>query len=284
MTDFNHGLMHRAPRPGDTIHDFSIVRRIGAGAMGVVYLAKEIKSGRIAALKLLSPLVTRDKTRRRFIREAQVVSRLRHPHIVEVYAIHESPDICYYAMEHIDGWPLSRVIQRLSSIQPPYPALTTIMKMEGRGDEDGALDPSTLAGDLSLASTLAGPRSHEESGEPKAKPLSKMMTDSANRTIVSDVWYVRQVAVMMRDVARALKYAHGTGIIHRDIKPDNLLLDQTGLLHIVDFGLARVLDHQSITLSGELMGTPLSVRHQRSQSPPVASASIIERTSTRSAW
>lgn len=259
MAYVDKGISRLMPRAGERLGDFEIVRRIGAGGMGVVYLARQLSSERLVALKILSPIVTRDKTRRRFLREAQAVASLQHQNIVRVYTIHEDEELCYYAMEFIDGWPLSRVISRLANTKPPFAGITAILKASAVEDEsDDSQEATTMALDARYSTVVI------DSGTPGRLPALRRATDphpsardQAADSIVSDVWYLRQVVVMMRDVAAALAYAHANGIVHRDIKPDNLLLDHTGVLHMVDFGLARILDQQSITLSGELMGTPL---------------------------
>ncbi len=228
------------PKAGDRIGEFEVVRRIGAGGMGVVYLARETASGGMVALKVFSAVMTREKTRQRFLREAESAARLDHPHIVAVRHIHSDEDLCYYAMEYIEGWPLSRVLQWLPRLREPPEAFLEAINQLGPETQPIDTEAKTVIGD-----------------QPKPSTVDTGDTRPVESNIARKPAYIRQIAAMMRDIARALHYAHGRGVIHRDIKPDNLLLDQKGQLHLTDFGLARIMDEESITLTGELMGTPL---------------------------
>ncbi len=69
------------------------------------------------------------------------------------------------------------------------------------------------------------------------------------------VQYMRLVARIGRDVAEALNYAHQNGIIHRDIKPSNLMLDQDATIWVTDFGLAKHMDEETQTKTGNIVGT-----------------------------
>ena len=69
--------------------------------------------------------------------------------------------------------------------------------------------------------------------------------------------YYENTARAFADVADGLQHAHAKGVVHRDIKPSNLILDPEGRLRILDFGLARLEGQESITISGDVVGTPL---------------------------
>jgi len=216
--------------------------------MGIVYQARKISTDTVVALKILSPSLTRQKSRQRFVREAEAAARLTHPHIVAVYDIHSEEDLCYYAMEYVEGWPLSRVIRTLPVSPASLESITQVMETEPLGH--GEVDPNART--MTPGHEAEMPTPPDQTGAYQKPAISGQTT-----TITSHPSYIREVVIMMRDVAQALDYAHTQGIFHRDIKPGNLLLDKEGTLHLVDFGLARVLDEENITISGELMGTPM---------------------------
>ncbi|UCD29836.1 MAG: protein kinase [Planctomycetota bacterium] len=239
--------MKLIPQPGDQIGGYEILRKLGAGGMGVVYEARKLPTQRLVALKVLSPAMTREKSRQRFLREAEAAARLKHPNIVAVYDIHSEEDFCYYAMEFVEGWPLSRVIRKLPTLKSAPESISQVMAIE-----------TDLAEEIDQDAETVTPGAERKPPPPTDKMEEYTRQEKIDTSsIVNNPSYIRQVATMMRDVARALDYAHGQGVIHRDIKPGNLLLDRTDTLHLVDFGLARILDEENITLSGELMGTPL---------------------------
>ncbi len=148
---------------------YSIVRELGRGGMGVVFLAREVALDRLVAIKLLPPsLATRAEFRESFLREARTAAQLSHPHIVSIYAVESGGDAVYFVMEYVAGETLGARLRRT-----------------------GAL-PS----------------------------------DDALR--------------ISQEVAWALAHAHARGVIHRDVKPDNILLeDGSDRAIVTDFGIAR---------------------------------------------
>ena len=217
--------------------DFEIVREIGRGGMGVVYEAIQLSLGRTVALKvLLSGATPEQRDIERFQREAQGAAQLDHPNIVPIYAQGEHVGTYYYAMQYIDGRSLDKVIT------------------DTRGVDFSTATPrefvTTLTADTGAALHLEGaePAERAEEGAPEVSPA---------RTTDLDRRYFRTVARMVAEASEALEYAHGEGVIHRDIKPHNLMLTSEGRLMITDFGLARFLDQPGVTVSGEMMGTPV---------------------------
>jgi eukaryotic-like serine/threonine-protein kinase len=100
--------------PEGPLGDFRLVREVGRGGMGVVYEAVQISLGRRVALKVLPFAAALDaKQLQRFKNEAQAAAHLQHPHIVPVYAVGCERGVHYYAMQFIDGQPISALIDEL---------------------------------------------------------------------------------------------------------------------------------------------------------------------------
>jgi len=237
--------------PFKRLGDFELLREIGRGGMGVVYEARQISLKRRVALKVLPPgLGLTGQAVQRFEREAQAAGKLHHTNIVPVYATGEDRGAHYYAMELIEGQPLSRVLDDLGLKRSnPLMEATVTQLMEG-GAEPRAAEPTSIEPSTSLSDTNTGGRQ----------------------------WF-DTVAKLLSDVADALHYAHDRGVIHRDVKPANLLLSHDGRLCIGDFGLARVAQEPGMTVSGSFLGTPAYM--SRSRWRPVGSSSTTGRTSTR---
>ena len=89
---------------GETIGPYEVLSELGSGAMGIVYLAQDVRLGRKIALKLLPPQFTNDKDRlRRFQQEARAASALNHPNILTVYEVEQRAGLHYIATEFVDG-------------------------------------------------------------------------------------------------------------------------------------------------------------------------------------
>ncbi len=232
--DADDGTRQGGEKPDDSVRgkrlgDFELIREIGRGGMGVVYEARQISLNRRVALKVLPPgLGLTDQAVKRFEREAQAAAKLHHTHIVPVYAIGQADGSHYYAMELIEGQPLSDVLRDLS----------------GAGSNPLMDQTVTKLGDAEQA------KSKTETTQSDSGITSLSDTQSGSRK-----WF-DAVAKLIADVADGLDYAHGRGVIHRDIKPANLMLSRGGHLSITDFGLARVAQEPGMTVSGSLLGTP----------------------------
>jgi serine/threonine protein kinase len=229
-----------------TLGDFRIMREVGRGGMGVVYEAEQISLGRRVALKVLPFASTLDpKQLQRFKNEAQAAAHLHHQHIVPVYATGCERGVHYYAMQYVEGQTLAALIAELR-------------RLAGRETESTQSAPSPVA---------------EPTGPyvPGALPSSSTPQPAALTTesSVKDPDFFRTVARLGVQAAEALEHAHQLGIVHRDVKPANLLVeafstvppltrevvDEGPHLWITDFGLAQVQSHASLTLTGDLVGT-----------------------------
>jgi WD40 repeat protein/tetratricopeptide (TPR) repeat protein len=206
--------------------EYRILREIGRGGMGVVYEAEQASLGRRVALKVLPFHSLLDSKRlERFLEEARAAARLSHPNIVPVYGVGEHLGMHYYVMQYIPGQGLNRVIEEVRRLR------------QAGGLAPGAADAASSSG---LAAGL-------ESGGVRG---------GRDR-------YFFNVARLVRDAALALDYAHGEGILHRDVKPSNLLLDPGGRIWLTDFGLAKVEGGDDLTKSGDFVGTILYMAPER---------------------
>jgi serine/threonine protein kinase len=214
--------------------DFEIGRELGRGGMGVVYEARQLSLNRKVALKVLSSgLGLSSRAVQRFRREAEAAAKLHHTNIVPVYATGEEAGAHFYAMELIEGPSLDQVIRQT------------------RAQRSSPSPNSTVTGPSAEASpelVQTGPYFEATTPPPAAELTSS--------SFGSGTGYFDTVARMIAEVADALEYAHQQGVVHRDVKPSNLLLAPAGRLSINDFGLARMLEQPGMTMTGEFVGTP----------------------------
>ncbi len=215
-----------APAGARTLGDFRLLRELGRGGMGVVYEAEQRSMGRRVALKILDPAITFSaKAVERFRREAQAAGRLHHTNIVPVFGMGEVDGVWYYAMEWVRGTTLAQVI-------------------EGLRRRAGAAACATEG------TVPAGARAETRAADDVPPDASGLSAPEPGR-----VWYTR-VATACAGVADALGVAHDAGVVHRDVKPSNLVFDAAGTLKVMDFGLAHVEGEASRTVTGDLLGTP----------------------------
>jgi serine/threonine protein kinase/Tfp pilus assembly protein PilF len=151
----------------ETIAHYRIIKKLGAGGMGEVYLALDTKLDRKVAIKVLRPdSLAEEKLKKRLLREAQAVAKLDHPNICAIYDVNEADSVTFIVMQYLEGESLAEKMVR----KP-----------------------------LELSTALA----------------------------------------VAEQAAEGLAEAHAHGIVHRDIKPQNLMITPKGQLKILDFGLAK---------------------------------------------
>ena len=118
------------------IGDFQIVKRLGAGGMGIVYLARQVSLNRLVALKVLGTSLTDHSEIARFQREAQAVARLEHPGIARIHFIGQDRQVCYIAMEYIDGASLRDVLKRLLTSREPSHSIDAVLAGTPSGQDE----------------------------------------------------------------------------------------------------------------------------------------------------
>jgi serine/threonine protein kinase/dipeptidyl aminopeptidase/acylaminoacyl peptidase len=205
---------------GQVVSHYRILSELGAGGMGVVYLANDTVLKRRVAIKMLNArhLSRKNEPHLRLLREARAVSQINHPNIATVYDYGETSDgQPFIVMEYVDGEPLSKLIERK--------ALT----IKGTVEIIGA-------------------------------------------------------------VTAALSEAHRRGIIHRDIKPSNIVLSHRDEVKVLDFGLAKQIENETLspdgstdlqsgfaakTREGAVLGTPLYLSPEQATGAPIDERSDI---------
>ncbi|MFP6766016.1 MAG: serine/threonine-protein kinase [Planctomycetaceae bacterium] len=208
---------------------YLLYEELGRGGMGVVFRALQTDLDRVVAVKmiLVNRLASPDDIRR-FYQEAQAAGRLSHPSIVRIHEVGAVHGQHFFSMDCIEGLSLSGLLA-MGSAQPD-----TVSVLQA---DDRSSHSRMPAGD----------------GNPQAvtNGSERLPPDGTHSFTFS------QAVRMLRDVARAAQYLHSQGIIHRDFKPSNILLDKSNQPFVTDFGLAKVFSSSSEdTDSGAIVGTP----------------------------
>lgn len=224
--------------------DFRLIREIARGGMGFVYEAEQVSLRRRVAVKIL-PLMSMldDRQLQRFKNEVQAMATLDHPHIVDVYHVGQENGIHYFAMRFIDGCSLATVIEQARSNADM-----------GNGSENtGNNTSSSHENPSSLGNGSDRDRDGDrlDQAHQATRPIASLSTSRA----AQPSRYYQQVAELVRQAAEGLAFAHQMGIIHRDVKPSNLLLDKSRHVWISDFGLARTQFDNRLTATGDVLGT-----------------------------
>ena len=218
-------LKHRpAKEEPRVLGDYEIVKEIGRGGMGVVYEARQISLDRQVALKVLPFASMLDhKQVVRFQNEARAAAQLHHPNIVPIHGVGRERGVNYFAMQFISGHSLRTVIDDYRDR-----FVETEEDSESESTEDDTIRNSTSDSASTVTATAV---SHRHPS------------------------YIQTVVSQAVQAANALAAAHECGVIHRDVKPSNLILDEDGKLWVTDFGLARIQSDNSFTQSGDILGT-----------------------------
>ncbi|RME02294.1 MAG: serine/threonine protein kinase [Planctomycetota bacterium] len=171
----------------DLIKNFEILERLGRGAMGVVYKARDLSTDQVVALKVLLPRYSNDvKFYRRFMREGYIATTLDHPNIVKAYEVGISEEYVYFSMQYVEGETIQSLLDRQGCLSVDY----------------------------------------------------------ALRVVI--------------EIAKALECAWRHQLVHRDIKPDNIIITREGKVKLCDLGIAKEVapGNPRFTPTDKIMGTP----------------------------
>lgn len=228
--------------PASRLGDFEILGEIGRGGMGVVYRARQVSLDRLVALKVLPASRQRHgASLERFLREARAAARLNHENVVPVYSHGECEGYYYYAMKLVEGVTLDLAIRS-------HPEL-----LSATHASSAAARRFSRTGPVTKSLVVPVPRA----ATPAAPGLATAASDEeASVNCDHTAQDYRHMANLLIGVAEGLAHAHDNGVVHRDIKPHNLILGHEQRLVITDFGLAYLVSEPHVTESGEVMGTP----------------------------
>jgi len=194
---------------------YRIIKEIGRGCFGIIYLSEEVDTGRLRAVKILLPAAAKDESlRHRLRREAKLASRLQNPHAVKIFDSGETDEgNVFVAMEYLQGEELSKLLRR-------YKRLTV----------------------------------------ERATNIAHQILDS-------------------------LEEAHSHGVIHRDLKPNNIFIcdvpSQADYVKVIDFGIAKVIgggdlvETTRLTFTGEVLGSPVYMSPEQCRSAELTAASDL---------
>ena len=217
---------------------YPILGVLGEGGMGAVYLAFDANLGRNVAIKIGHASMSSgasevgSRARARFEREIRAVAQLQHPGIVSIHDIGESEGRPYFTMDLVRGVTLAHIIEELRDRRLGFDQLTVGVLRE--------IVYSAVPPEASLAQD-----------EPFAGAT-----------------YVETICRWTLEIADALSHAHAHAIVHRDVKPANVMVGRDGRTKLFDLGLARLGEEPGLTRSGDLAGSPFYMSPEQVSGPP----------------
>jgi WD40 repeat protein/serine/threonine protein kinase len=231
------------------IGDFELLSRLGQGGMGVVYRAWQPSLGRQVALKCM--LKSGDpKAEARFAREIRALGRVEHPRVVKVFTSGSEADQWFFAMELVEGADLAKVCEQLAWRQATEIDDTTWRQALTSATAAARSAEVPLSGSGRAAERLARARSATEApGDEGSEPVAPAARGSG---------YVAEVVEIVRQVAESADALHEVGIVHRDIKPGNIVVARDGKTPVLmDLGLAQLADEAEgrLTRTRQFIGT-----------------------------
>jgi serine/threonine protein kinase/tetratricopeptide (TPR) repeat protein len=231
---------------GHHVGEFELLSILGRGSMGVVYRAWQPSLGRQVALKRAVRGTPRADDR--FAREVRALGRVDHPHLARIFLSGLDGEHRYYAMELIEGAPLSAVLDRLRA------SGTAASAVELRTWQQTL---STIFEQVRQAEEPLGPV-----GAEGPAPRPPMLTDEGRRpghSILPPAGgnsYIGQMVELVRQVAGAAQALHEAGVVHRDVKPGNIMVTAGGQQAVlVDLGVAQMAGDGPLTETRQFVGT-----------------------------
>ena len=191
--------------PGSSLGTrYEILRLLGQGGMGAVYLAHDRELDRKVALKVIrADMAANPEILKRFKQELILARQITHRNVIRIFDLAQAENIKFITMELVEGEDLQAVLRRKKKLDP---------------------------------------------------------AEAAN---------------IMAQVCRALEAAHGEGVIHRDLKPQNIMLDKMGRVYVMDFGIARSITASGMTQTGALIGTPDYMSPEQAKGLPLDARSDL---------
>jgi len=269
--------------PPRRVGPYVILSVIGRGGIGTVYRARHEASGRLAAVKVLGPAPAVDATAaRRLALEYEVLRALDHPHVVRVYEAGVSEGYSFLAMELVEGLDLRAYLSPVIDDEDlaPLPVDLDTSSPDTAGSapdlQPGADAIRALAAMLDEPDTephaVAWPRSVAQAPQvsPPRSLLAPEVRDALNRPS-----RMERLRVALGQVTDALGYVHGRGLVHRDVKPSNIMVDDLRQARLMDFGLVKAAADlkDGLTQTGRVVGT------YRYMSPEQAQAHRVDARS-----
>ena len=226
---------------GGSIRHYKVLRELGRGGVGVVYEAHDGNLDRSVALKILATHAATRQELQRFRREAMALARTRHPHITAIHDVGVTDQGGpFFVMDLVRGATLDERLKSISGASARPAALTRQDLLPDRGPYEGL----GIQVQLRVVSPGSPQRPVGAAGQPDPPEASRLNS------------YVAAIVRLGTKVADALDHAHQMSVVHRDVKPGNILIDADGEPHLADFGLAFAVGEDTVTSTRAIRGTP----------------------------
>ena len=226
---------------GQTLAHYTLVEKIGAGGMGEVWKARDTSLDRDVAIKVLPEDFAADPDRlARFDREAKLLASLNHPHIAAIYGLHE---------------------QAASAPSAGSPSTSSGSSVEQDSPSTSSGPSGGQAGSVSTGS--GRPAEQAARAGHAVRFLAMELVPGANlrARLTEGPLPVDEAIELARQVADALETAHDSGVVHRDVKPENIQVTPDGQAKVLDFGLAKALLPEGLPGSASMSPTITAGTH-----------------------